>query len=109
MERAIKYFSISMYAAVLLLTLTVSFSFAQSLTGMGSVRSQSIDSAGQDDEQFASISLTQVDTNSDGLVGSSADGSNFIPETSNYTLGKEDVIEIMSNTACKNPNGITLL
>ena len=96
MDKTTRNYSLCVGMATLLLTLTANFALAQNLTGMGTLEPETAMSADmvQDSGPFVSVSMTQVNPTENVTMGGSPVNINYMPESSNYTLGKLDVIEI---------------
>lgn len=95
MKKAIKYISIRLGAAVLMSILATSFAYAQNFSGIVPVESSSdVSSHSNSEDLFSSVSLVDIES----IEGSSLEVSNnflnYSEESSTYTLGKEDVIDI---------------
>lgn len=96
MNRVSRYIVMGGGIAAWLIILTVNFAFAQNFGGIIPVESSSdvSISADETEESFADVSLTYVNPVGNFASGDSVGVPEFMLESSNYTLGKTDVIEI---------------
>jgi len=95
MKKTIKYISIRMGIAALMVILTAGIATAQNYSGIVPVESSPavLSNAGQEDS-FASISLVEMAVIEDISLEIPNTFLNYSEESSSYTLGKEDIIEI---------------
>lgn len=95
MKKSSRYIFISV-GTVTWMILTTSFVCAQNFSGIVPLNSPSAASnnVAEENKPFASISLRRVNPTEDVSIRDSIGVPAFSEESSNYTLGKEDVIEI---------------
>lgn len=95
MKKAMKYISIHLGIAALMVIFTASFATAQNFSGIVPVESSSVapSNSGQEDS-FSSVSLVEMEAIEASSLEIPNVFLNYSEESSNYTLGKADVIEI---------------
>jgi len=95
MKKAIKYISIRLGIAALMVILAASIATAQNFSGIVPVESSSAGSSNTSQkDSFSSVSLVEMEVIEDSSLKIPNSFLNYSAESSNYTLGKEDVIEI---------------
>jgi len=96
MNRASRYISISVGITAWMMIVSAGFVFAQNYSGIVPVESSSgvKDIANVEDVSFDSVSLNQVNIADEFAAKNTVYLPKFAKESSNYTLGKEDIIEV---------------
>jgi len=95
MKKTIKYISIRLGIAALMVILAAGIATAQNFSGIIPVESSSagLSNSSQEDS-FSSVSLVEMEAIEDSSLEVPNSFLNYSEESSNYTLGKEDIIEI---------------
>ena len=96
MKKAFKYISIRLGMAACMVILAASFAYAQNLSGIVPVESSSVapNNLSQEDS-FSSVSLVEMEAIEGSSLGAPYGFLNYSAESSQYTLGKDDIIEVL--------------